>query len=190
LSRHRAHAPRQVMAGSSSINNDLRHYGFVPDDKDDNAEANDDGDGGPNMQPTLSCVPPPPTGGSPMPSTASTNAGAGGVAKRQRMLTSDVWQYLGALNKDVKGKPVRYSAPCKFCKKELFGKSTSGTGHLLRHMKSCLRKRQAATSSNQTSLHFAPDDRVAHFEYNPTIAKTELCRLVARLDSLLENVLL
>jgi hypothetical protein len=31
-------------------------------------------------------------------------------------------------------------------------------------------------------LHFAPDGRVAHFEYSPAIARTELCCLVARLD--------
>jgi hypothetical protein len=131
------------MVGSrGSINDDLRHCGFVPDD--------DDGDGGPYMQPTTTSAlaPPPPTGGSPTPSTASTDVGAGGAAKRQRSLTSDVWHYLDALIKDVGGKPVRYGARCKFCKKELFGKSTSGTGHLLRHVKSCLRKRQAATSSN------------------------------------------
>jgi hypothetical protein len=93
-----------------------------------------------------------------------------------------VWQYLNTLSKDVEGKLIRYGARCKFCKKELYGKSTSGTGHLLRHVKSCLHKRQSATSSNQTSLHFAPDGRVAHFEYSPAVARTELCRLVARLD--------
>jgi hypothetical protein len=43
------------------------------------------------------------------------------------MLTSDVWHYLDALSKDVKGKPVRYGARCKFCKKELSGKSISGS---------------------------------------------------------------
>jgi hypothetical protein len=167
------------MAGSGgSINDDLRHCGFVPDDDDG------DGDGGPYTQPTTTSAPaaPPPTGGSPTPSTASTDDGAGGAARRQRSLTSDVWQYLDALIKDIGGKPVRYGARCKFCKKGLSGKSTSGTGHLLRHVKSCLRKRQAATSSNQTSLHFAPDGRVTHFEYNPAVARTELCRLVARLD--------
>jgi hypothetical protein len=31
-------------------------------------------------------------------------------------------------------------------------------------------------------LHFAPDGRVAHFEYSPAVARTELCRLVARVD--------
>jgi hypothetical protein len=112
----------------------------------------------------------------------STDAGAGGTAKRQRSLTSDVWHYLDALSKDVRGKTVRYGAHCKFYNKELSGKSTSGTGHLLRHVKSCLHKQQAATSSNQTSLHFAPDGRVAYFEYNPAVARTELCCLVARLD--------
>jgi hypothetical protein len=30
-------------------------------------------------------------------------------------------------------------------------------------------------------LHFAPDGRVAHFEYNPAVARTELCHLIARL---------
>jgi hypothetical protein len=31
-------------------------------------------------------------------------------------------------------------------------------------------------------LHFAPDGRVAHFEYNPVAARTELYCLLARLD--------
>jgi hypothetical protein len=131
------------------------------------------------MQPTLTSAPPP-TGGNPTPSTASTDAG--GAAKRQRTLTSDVWHYLDALSKNVRGKPVRYGARCKFCKKELSSKSTSGTGHLLRHVKSYLCKRQAATSSNQTSLHSSPDGRVAHFEYILVVARTELCRLLARLE--------
>jgi hypothetical protein len=115
-----------------------------------------------------------------MPSATITDAG--GAAKRQRTLTFDVWHYLSALSKDVRGKPIRYGARYKFYKKKLSDKSTSGTGHLLRHVKSYLHKRQAATSSNQTSLHFAPDGRVAHFEYSPAVARTELCRLLARLD--------
>jgi hypothetical protein len=136
----------------------------------------------PSIQPTPTSAPPPPIVGSPTPSITSTDAGASGVAKWQRSLTSDVCQYLDALSKDIGGKPVRYGPRCKFCKKELSGKSTSGIGHFLRHVKSCLRKRQAATSSNQTGLHFAPDGRVAHLEYNPVVARTELCRLLARLD--------
>jgi hypothetical protein len=69
-------------------------------------------------------VPPPPTRGSPTPSTASTDTGAGGAAKRQRSLTSDVWHYLDVLSTDIGGKLIRYGARCKFCKKELPGKST------------------------------------------------------------------
>jgi hypothetical protein len=106
----------------------------------------------PSIQPTPTSAPPPPTVGSPTPSITSTDAGASGVAKWQRSLTSDVCQYLDALSKDIGGKPVRYGPRCKFCKKELSGKSTSGIGHFLRHVKSCLRKRQAATSSNQTGF--------------------------------------
>jgi hypothetical protein len=142
------------MAGSGSINDVLHQCGFVPDNEDDNAEVDSDGDGGPNTQPTPTNAPPPPTKGSPTLSTKSIDAGACGATKRQRTLTSDVWQYLDMLSKDVKGKPVRYGAHHKFYKKELSGKSTSGTGHLFRNVKSCLCKRQAAT----------------------------LCHLVARLD--------
>jgi hypothetical protein len=68
---------RFIMADSGgSINDDLQHCGFVPDDND--------GDGGPYTQPTTTSapVPPPPTGGSPTPSTASTDTSAGGAAKR------------------------------------------------------------------------------------------------------------
>jgi hypothetical protein len=64
----------------------------------------------------------------------------------------------------------------------LSGKLSSGTDHLLRHVKSCLCKRQVATSSNQTSLHFALDGHVAHFEYSSAVVRTELCHLLARLD--------
>jgi hypothetical protein len=89
------------MAGSGSINNDLHHYSFIPDDEDDTVQADGDdtGDGDPNTQPTSTSAPPP-LGGSPTSNTACTNAG--GATKRQRMLTSDVWQYLDALSKDVK----------------------------------------------------------------------------------------
>jgi hypothetical protein len=89
---------------------------------------------------------------------------------------------LDPLDKDVDGKTVRYGAKCKFCKKVLTARSSIGTGHLGRHVRSCLRKQQAATATSQTNLHFAPDGRVAHFEYNPAVARTELCRLIARLD--------
>jgi hypothetical protein len=128
------------MAGfGGSINDDLRHCGFVPDDDDGDGDGDGDDDGGPSTQPTTTSAPspPPPTGGSPTP---STDTGAGGTAKRQRSLISDLWHYFDALSKDVRGKPVMYGARCKFCKKELSDKSTGGTGHLLRHVKSCLRK--------------------------------------------------
>jgi hypothetical protein len=94
------------------------------------------------------------------------------------------------LCKDVGGKLVWYGAHCKFCKKELSGKSSSGTGQLIGHVKFCLHKQQDATSSNQTNLHFSPDGCMSQFEYNPAIARIELCRLLARLDLPLALVLL
>jgi hypothetical protein len=35
-------------------------------------------------------------------------------------------------------------------------------------------------------LHFAPNGCVAHLEYSPAVARTELCCLLARLDLLLD----
>jgi hypothetical protein len=128
------------MINSGSINDNLHHFGFIPDDEDDNAKAGGNANGGPNTQLTPTSAPSPLTKGSPTPSTASTDASAGGTAKRKRTLTSDVWQYLDVLGKDVKGKLVSYGAHYKFCKKDLSGKSTNGTGYLLRHVKSCLHK--------------------------------------------------
>jgi hypothetical protein len=77
-----------MASSGGSINDDLQHCGFVPDDNN----GDGDGDGGPYTQPTTTSAPapPPPIGGSPMLSTASTDAGVGGVAKRQMSLTSDV----------------------------------------------------------------------------------------------------
>jgi hypothetical protein len=50
-------ATPHLMAGFGSINDDVRDYGFVPDDEDDTAQADDDGDGGPITQLTLTIVP-------------------------------------------------------------------------------------------------------------------------------------
>jgi hypothetical protein len=148
--------------------------------RDDEDDIGDDGDplfgGSPGTQPDST-----PIGSrSPTPSTASTQPT--GTGKRQRSLTSNVWQYLDPLDKDVNGKTVRYGAKCKFCKKVLNARSSIGTGHLGRHVRSCLRKQQAVTATSQTNLHFASDGRVAHFEYNPAVARSELCYLIARLD--------
>lgn len=57
------------------------------------------------------------------------------LPKRQRRLTSHVWNDFEKVKKD--GGDV---AICKFCRKQLSGSSSSGTTHLNNHLKRCHRK--------------------------------------------------
>ena len=59
-------------------------------------------------------------------------------------------------------------------------RSAAGTGHLRRHMNSCLKKHDQA-SLVQSKLALNPDG-LNNWVYDPLIARTELCRLIARLD--------
>ncbi|GJM96990.1 hypothetical protein PR202_ga13878 [Eleusine coracana subsp. coracana] len=80
------------------------------------------------------------------------------------------------------GKEVRYGARCNFCQQELSAFSDKGTGHLLRHVSFCMRKALVASSSSQSHLHLSSDGHVSYFRYDPVVARTELVRLIARLD--------
>ena len=82
---------------------------------------------------------------------------------------------------DVNGKHTCTKARCKICKGTLSARSTGGTGHLLRHKKSCVAKADRAAKVH-ARLAFNPDGSVQNWECNPTVARTELCRLIARLD--------
>jgi hypothetical protein len=75
----------------------------------------------------------------------------------------------------------RYATRCHYCKKVLTALSTGGTGHLLRHRKSCARKADHAANS-QSVLNYNSDGSVGNWDYNPDVACIELCRLIARLD--------
>jgi hypothetical protein len=57
----------------------------------------------------------------------------------------------------------------------------SGTGHFLRHQKAC-RKKVDHAARVQSRLAFNPDGSLHNWEYDPIFARTELCRLIARLD--------
>jgi hypothetical protein len=115
---------------------------------------------------------------------ASLESTASGTNKRMRTRTStsEVWKDLKPLFKITNGKQVRYIAVSKICNVELSAKSTSGTDHLLRHVAACTRKAQAAGSLSQSCLHYTTNDHAHHFEYDPINARTQLCRLIARLD--------
>ena len=67
------------------------------------------------------------------------------------------------------------------CKATLSARSAAGTGHLIRHQKSC-RKKVDHVARVQSRLIFNPDGSVHNWNCNPTVARSELCRLIARLD--------
>jgi hypothetical protein len=58
--------------------------------------------------------------------------------------------------------------------------SSSGTGHLLRHQRDC--KVKLAKQGKQSILKFNPDGSVHNWDYCPDHARTQMCRLIARLD--------
>ena len=58
--------------------------------------------------------------------------------------------------------------------------SSSGTGHLLRHQRDC--KVKNARMGKQSMIKFNPDGSVRNFDYCPHRARTEMCRLIAKLD--------
>ncbi|GJN03479.1 hypothetical protein PR202_ga20931 [Eleusine coracana subsp. coracana] len=80
------------------------------------------------------------------------------------------------------GKLIRVGAICNFCKTRLSASSNGGTGHLRRHILSCKKKDNVGSSFSQSHLHFDSASNVQRFVYKPMVARTELVRLIARLD--------
>ena len=100
-----------------------------------------------------------------------------------RPSTSDVWQDFKKLFKmGPKGKKIRYGAVCIHCKKEYSGRSSIGTGHLRRHRDKCAKRREKTRGFSQSQISFNPDGSMRNWEYCPMRARTELCRLLARVD--------
>ena len=102
-------------------------------------------------------------------------------AKRSRPSTSAVWLDFKKLFKTVNGKKVRYGAKCIHCSKQYSGLSSGGTGHLIRHRDKCPRRREK-TRMSQSQISFNPDGSMRNWEYCPMVARTQLVRLLARLD--------
>ncbi|WVZ79015.1 hypothetical protein U9M48_026643 [Paspalum notatum var. saurae] len=103
--------------------------------------------------------------------------------RTRRGPTSKVWLDFEEVTAMHGGKEVRVSAICLHCKHTLSAKSSSGTGHLIRHLDLCpAKKENDITGRTQSLLKFNADDSVVHWEYSPSIARTELCRLIATLD--------
>jgi hypothetical protein len=79
---------------------------------------------------------------------------------------------------------VQTIAICRMCQTRLCVRSSAGTGHLLKHQKAC-RKKVDHAARVQSRLAFNPDGSLHNWENDPIVARTELCRLIARLASML-----
>ena len=65
-----------------------------------------------------------------------------------RKLLSPVWKHFTLIASD---EPNKDKAKCNYCKKEFSQKQSSGTTHLHRHLKSCIKYKKALGSSNSNS---------------------------------------
>ncbi|PVH33936.1 hypothetical protein PAHAL_8G105700 [Panicum hallii] len=109
-------------------------------------------------------------------SMASAVGGGGGSKKR-----SKAWDDFTEVTTIEKGIKVRIAAISNHCKQTLSSKSSSGTGHLLRH--NCpAKKEKEYTGRIQSVLKYNPDGSLVRWEYSDAIARTELCHLIARTD--------
>ena len=107
--------------------------------------------------------------------SASTDTrGTSATASGKRV--SAVWEWFD----EIKDGKLRTSAICKHCGTRYSARSTGGTGHLIRHMKSCMKKQKHATMV-QSRLALNPDG-LKNWRYDPAVARSELCRLIAKLD--------
>jgi hypothetical protein len=115
---------------------------------------------------------------SPLELFPDSDAGGSNSNSKKR---SKCWNDFDELTKIVNGKKVRYVACCDFCKQTLTARSTSGTGHLLRH--NCPAKKAHERSGQvQFVLKYNVDGTLQCWEYSASIARTELCHLIARDD--------
>jgi hypothetical protein len=79
------------------------------------------------------------------------------------------------------GKEERIGATCHYCKQSLSPKFYSTTGHLNRHSMHCLAKKEKVKVGIVQPV-FNTDGSVITWEYSASVALTEICRLIARLD--------
>jgi len=74
--------------------------------------------------------------------TGTAAASASGTRTRRRGPSSKVWLDFEEVTEIQGGKEVRVSAICHHCKNTLSAKSSSGTGHLRRHLDLCPAKKE------------------------------------------------
>jgi hypothetical protein len=104
-------------------------------------------------------------------------AGTGNLGKHK----SPVWVDFDEVFEEVNGVKICTKAMCKMCKSTLFARSAAGTRHLKRHKKSC-RLKTDQRARVQYRLSYNHDGSVYNWDYKPDVARSELCRLIAKLD--------
>ena len=73
-------------------------------------------------------------------------------------------------------------ARCKYCKKLLTAKPSSGTDHLKRHSNTCVNKHKKNNEPTQSTLQLNKDGSVSSWNYDPIVARESLARLIAIKD--------
>ena len=155
-----------------TINEDLIAFGLTPDDVEDVGGAAAALFGSSAAPINLEVAPASDVAGSNNHESLTSTTG-----KRSQ---SAAWEDFTKVFETVNGKPIRVAGICKL-KSKLLANSNVGTGHLLRYQKSC-RKKADHAAMIQTRLAFNPDGSLRNWEYNPNVARAELCRLIAKLD--------
>ena len=81
----------------------------------------------------------------------------------------------------MNGKRIRFQAKCIHCGRVYAAQSQFGTGSLLRHRgKSPVKNRKS--NLGQSVIQFNSDGSVGTWEYSDDVVRTQLCRLISRLD--------
>ncbi|XP_066323573.1 zinc finger BED domain-containing protein RICESLEEPER 2-like [Miscanthus floridulus] len=108
---------------------------------------------------------------------ANADALFGNTSKRKSLVWADFEEIYEVIN----GSRIYTKAICKMCKTTLSARSSAGTGHLKRHQKSC-RIKTDQRARVQSRLSYNPDGSVYNWDYKPEVARSELCRLITKLD--------
>jgi hypothetical protein len=104
---------------------------------------------------------------------ASTSVPVPGKRSRRRGPTSKVWLHFEEVTAMQNGKEVRVSVICLHCKNNMSAKSSSETGHLIRHLDLCPAKKEKDRSGKtQSLLKYNVDGFVNHLEYSPSVGRT------------------
>ena len=93
---------------------------------------------------------------------AAPGTAPSGSSASNKHTRSEVWEDFEELFELRNGSQVRVNAKCNYCKKTLTARSSAGTGHLIRHIKSCKPRKLGSNAMSQSLLRFNPDGSIHH----------------------------